>query len=149
MVLVRRKKVVFKDLPDLNALPKPTDAMSTPSSSTSLLPPIPTLDANGQPVGDKSAKQLAKEADPDVFYIKQTGEIFLDYEYVQPVIHPFIHPTVPRRLHLARQSLPAPRSTADRPRRVSETSASEQSLTTARMSSVTIKIGRASCRERV
>ena len=95
MVLVRRKKVVFKDLPDLNALPKPTDATSTPSSSTSLLPPIPALDGNGQPVGDKSAKQLAKEADPDVFYIKQTGEIFLDYEYVQLAtsIHPSNRPT--------------------------------------------------------
>ena len=117
MVLVRRKKVVFKDLPDLNALPKPTDATSTPSSSTSLLPPIPTLDANGQPVGDKSAKQLAKEADPDVFYIKQTGEIFLDYEYVQLAIHPSIHPSQPShvgsislaspcRLHVRRPTVP-------------------------------------------
>ena len=80
MVLVRRKKVVFKDLPDLTALPKPPDASTTPSSSTSALPPVPGVDSNGQPVGDKSAKQLAKEADPEVFYIKQTGEIFLDYE---------------------------------------------------------------------
>lgn len=80
MVLVRRKKVVFKDLPDLSTLNSFNDATSVASASSlppSAPPAVSHTDANGN---DKSAKQTAKEQDPDVFYIKQTGEIFLDYE---------------------------------------------------------------------
>lgn len=61
MVLVRRKRVLFHDVPDSIRHLSPGNKLPDPG-----LYPSP------------EAKALA--ADPEVFYIQETGEVFLDYE---------------------------------------------------------------------
>ncbi|KAG8920997.1 hypothetical protein FRC00_009258, partial [Tulasnella sp. 408] len=61
MVLVRRKRVLFHDVPDSIRHLGPGNKLPDPG-----LYPSP------------EAKALA--ADPEVFYIPETGEVFLDYE---------------------------------------------------------------------
>lgn len=64
MVLVRRKRVLFHDVPDSIRHLSPGNKLPDPG-----LYPSP------------EAKALA--ADPEVFYIPETGEVFLDYECVE------------------------------------------------------------------
>lgn len=64
MVLVRRKRVLFHDVPDSIRHLSPGNKLPDPG-----LYPSP------------EAKALA--ADPEVFYVQETGEVFLDYECVE------------------------------------------------------------------
>lgn len=106
MVLVQRKKVAYRDVPPPPApaaAPDATDPAAAASAAAAAQPPSAPTPAttSGPPAaapptstasssGAAAATTTAagggpagpKKPDPDVFYLAQTGEIFLDYECV-------------------------------------------------------------------
>lgn len=85
MVLLKRQKIVFQPLPERVAFyQQAANGQADTNSATSSKPTSQPQDGTGEL--DEEKKDEPLDPKHEVYYLHETGEVFLDYECVLPLL---------------------------------------------------------------